>query len=143
MHRCSMQGIIEGLLEKAQWEMAFLSIGSRVSSLVFGPAFIEGSELPCYYRKPFSVSDIESNVIINREIPMTKKLYRSRKNRLIAGICGGLAEYFDIDTIIVRLITLIFVLSFGAGLMAYIIAWIVVPEEPDNLYPDSTEIRVE
>jgi phage shock protein PspC (stress-responsive transcriptional regulator) len=74
---------------------------------------------------------------------MAKKLYRSRKNRVIAGICGGLAEYFDIDLIIVRLITLILVLSFGAGLIAYIIAWIVVPEEPDNLYPTSTEIRVE
>ncbi|VVB62490.1 PspC domain protein [uncultured archaeon] len=64
---------------------------------------------------------------------MAKKLYRSRKNRVIAGICGGLAEYFDIDPIIVRLITLILVLSFGAGLIVYIIAWIVVPEEPDNL----------
>jgi phage shock protein PspC (stress-responsive transcriptional regulator) len=74
---------------------------------------------------------------------MVKKFYRSRKNRVIAGICGGLAEYFDIDPIIVRLITLILVLSFGAGLIAYIIAWIVVPEEPDNLYPTSTEIRVE
>jgi len=74
---------------------------------------------------------------------MAKKLYRSRNNRLIAGVCGGLAEYFDIDLIIVRLITLILVLSFGAGLIAYIIAWIVVPEEPDNLYPTSTEIRVE
>jgi phage shock protein PspC (stress-responsive transcriptional regulator) len=74
---------------------------------------------------------------------MAKKLYRSRKNRLIAGICGGLAEYFDFDPIIVRMITLILVLSFGAGLIAYIIAWIVVPEEPDSLYPVSTEISVE
>jgi phage shock protein C len=74
---------------------------------------------------------------------MAKKLYRLRKNRVIAGICSGLAEYFDIDPIIVRLITLILVLSFGAGLIVYIIAWIVVPEEPDNLHPVSTEIRVE
>ena len=65
---------------------------------------------------------------------MAKKFYRSRKNRVIAGICGGLAEYFDIDPIIIRLITLILVLSAGAGLMAYIIALIVVPKEPDNLY---------
>lgn len=74
---------------------------------------------------------------------MAKKLYRSRNNRLIAGICGGLAEYFNIDPIIVRLITLILVLSFGSGLVAYIIAWIVVPEEPDNLYPVSTKISLE
>jgi phage shock protein C len=70
---------------------------------------------------------------------MAKKLYLSRNNRMIAGICGGLAEYLDIDPIIIRLITLILVLSLGAGLIAYIIAWIVVPKEPDTV---STEISV-
>jgi phage shock protein C len=74
---------------------------------------------------------------------MAKKFYRSKNNRVIAGVCGGLAEYFDIDPIIVRLITLILVLSLGAGLIAYIIAWIFVPEEPDNLYSVSTKISVE
>ena len=68
---------------------------------------------------------------------MVKKFYRSRKNRVIAGICGGLAEYFCIDPIIVRLITLILVLSAGGGLLAYIIAWIVVPDEPD--FPSDLE----
>jgi phage shock protein C len=63
---------------------------------------------------------------------MVKKLYRSKKNRKIAGVCGGIAEYFGVDPIIVRLIALILVLSAGGGLIAYIIAWIVVPEEPDN-----------
>lgn len=63
---------------------------------------------------------------------MAKMLYRSKKNRMIAGICGGLAEYLDIDPIIVRLITLMLVLSAGGGLIAYIVAWIVVPEEPDQ-----------
>jgi phage shock protein C len=66
---------------------------------------------------------------------MVKKLYRSKKNRKIAGVCGGIAEYFGVDPIIVRLITLILVLSAGGGLIAYIIAWIVVPEEPDSQYP--------
>jgi phage shock protein PspC (stress-responsive transcriptional regulator) len=80
---------------------------------------------------------------MNREIPKAKKFYRSRNNRVIAGICNSLAEYFNIDPIIVRLITLILVLSVGAGLIAYIIAWIVVPEEPDNLYSVSTEISIE
>lgn len=65
---------------------------------------------------------------------MAKKLYRSKKSRKIAGVCGGIAEYFDIDPTIVRLITLILVLSAGGGLIAYIIAWIVIPEEPDNLH---------
>ena len=74
---------------------------------------------------------------------MTKKFYRSRKDRVIAGVCGGLAEYFEIDVIIVRLFALILVLSVGAGFIAYIIAWLAVPEDPDNLHPASTEIEVE
>jgi phage shock protein C len=65
---------------------------------------------------------------------MAKKLYRSKKNRMIAGVCGGIAEYFDVDPIIVRLIALILVLSAGGGIVAYIVAWIVLPEEPDNPY---------
>ena len=69
---------------------------------------------------------------------MAKKLYRSSKNRIIAGTCGGIAEYFDVDPIIIRLITLILVLH-GAGILAYIIAWIVVPKESDNPYLISVE----
>jgi phage shock protein C len=74
---------------------------------------------------------------------MIKKFYRSRKDRVIAGVCGGLAEYFGIDVIIIRLFALILVLSIGAGFIAYIIAWIAVPEEPDGLYPAPTEVEVE
>ena len=70
---------------------------------------------------------------------MTKELYRSKKNRKIAGVCGGIAEYLDIDPIIIRLITLILVLSAGGGLIAYIIAWIVVPEEPEGAQLVSVE----
>ncbi|MCQ1534329.1 PspC domain-containing protein [Methanosarcina sp. KYL-1] len=58
------------------------------------------------------------------------KLYRSRKNRMIAGVCGGIGEYFDIDPTLVRLLWVLFSLSGGAGIVAYIIAWIIVPEEP-------------
>ncbi len=62
---------------------------------------------------------------------MTKKLYRSRTNRKIAGVCGGIAEYFDIDPVVVRL-SAVALLLLGAGSIAlvYIIMWIVVPEEP-------------
>jgi phage shock protein C len=58
------------------------------------------------------------------------KLYRSKKNKIIAGICGGIGEYFKIDPTLVRLLwLLISVMSMGAGLVAYIIAWIIIPEE--------------
>ncbi|MFP4111715.1 MAG: PspC domain-containing protein [Candidatus Woesearchaeota archaeon] len=57
-----------------------------------------------------------------------KHLKRSKQNRVIAGVCGGLGEYFDIDPTIIRLL---FVLAFffGSGFLAYIIMWIVMPEE--------------
>ena len=59
-----------------------------------------------------------------------KKLYRSRKDRVIAGVCGGVAEYFDIDATIVRLAWALTVLVGGFGILAYIISLIIIPEEP-------------
>jgi phage shock protein C len=58
-----------------------------------------------------------------------KKLYRSKKNRVIAGVCGGIAEYFNIDPTLVRLLWIFFVIIWGSGILAYIIAWIIIPEE--------------
>ena len=61
---------------------------------------------------------------------MIKKLYRSTDQRIIAGVCGGIAEYFNIDVTIVRLIA-VFLLLPGAlpGFLPYIIMWIVVPSK--------------
>lgn len=58
-----------------------------------------------------------------------KRLYRSRTNRIIAGVCGGLGEYFQIDPLIIRLIWLILFLAGGVGLLVYLIAWIIIPTE--------------
>ena len=60
-----------------------------------------------------------------------KKLYRSRSNRMIAGICGGLGEYFNIDPTLIRLALVFFTLWWGSGLLFYFIAWFVIPEEPE------------
>ena len=58
-----------------------------------------------------------------------KKLYRSRK-RVIGGVCRGLADYFGIDVVIVRLIALFALFCFSAGFWVYVILWIVLPLEP-------------
>jgi phage shock protein C len=60
---------------------------------------------------------------------MAKKLFRSMENRKIAGVCGGLGEYFDIDPTIIRLLWVAITLGFGGGIVAYILAWIIVPQE--------------
>lgn len=59
-----------------------------------------------------------------------KKLLRSKSNRVIAGVCGGLGEYLKVDPTIVRLIwVLLTVISVGGGIIAYLIAWIIIPEK--------------
>lgn len=59
-----------------------------------------------------------------------KRLYRSRTDRQIAGVCGGLAEYFDLDPLLVRILMVVFALVSGAGFLFYILAWLFIPEEP-------------
>ncbi|HLD40098.1 MAG TPA: PspC domain-containing protein [Candidatus Nanoarchaeia archaeon] len=60
-----------------------------------------------------------------------KRLYRSRRDKVIGGVCGGIARYLDVNPVVVRLVWAIGTLiSMGAGLLAYLIAWIIVPEEP-------------
>lgn len=60
----------------------------------------------------------------------TKRLYRSRSSRILGGVCGGLGDYLNIDPVIVRVIWAILFFAAGAGLLAYLIAWIIIPEEP-------------
>ena len=61
---------------------------------------------------------------------MEKKLYRSHKNKMLAGVCGGLAEYFNIDPTIIRLAAVFVAFWAGAGVLAYIIAAIIMPVKP-------------
>lgn len=61
---------------------------------------------------------------------MEKKLYLSKKDKKVGGVCGGIAEYFDLDSTLIRLIFVLFLLIGGSGILAYIIAWIVIPERP-------------
>jgi len=64
------------------------------------------------------------------ELETPKKLYRS-KNKWIAGVCGGIAEYFNVDPLIIRIIWLVLVLGYGVGILAYFIAWLLIPKNPN------------
>lgn len=61
---------------------------------------------------------------------MEKKLYRSITDKKLAGVCGGLAEYLGMDSTIIRLILVLAVLFAGVGILAYIIAALVIPQQP-------------
>lgn len=58
---------------------------------------------------------------------MEKRLQRSRTEKMIGGVCGGLAEYFNIDPTIVRILWVLITLLGGAGLLLYIILWVIMP----------------
>ena len=59
-----------------------------------------------------------------------KRLYRSREDRMISGVCGGLADYFNVDPTLVRLGFVLFFLAYGIGIIPYIIAAILIPYGP-------------
>ena len=59
-----------------------------------------------------------------------KRLTRSKANRKIAGVCAGFAEYLDVDSTVIRLVWLLTALFIGWGFLAYLIAWIVMPNSP-------------
>lgn len=67
---------------------------------------------------------------------MKKKLYRSRDDKKLAGVCAGFAKYLGIDPTLVRLLFVFFVLWAGTGLLAYLICALVIPEEPEDYYTD-------
>ena len=63
---------------------------------------------------------------------MNKKLYKSNENKMIEGVCGGIAEFFGIDATLVRLGWVLFCALGGSGILAYIIAAIVIPRRPEE-----------
>ena len=65
---------------------------------------------------------------------LMKRMYRSKKDRKIAGICGGLGEYFDVDSTLVRLIfvLLLFTTGFAPIIITYLIGWIIIPLNPEG-----------
>lgn len=71
-----------------------------------------------------------------------KRLFRSKKEQMLGGICGGLSEYIDVDPSIIRLVfVVLIVLSWGLFLLVYIAAWVIVPASPEEstLQATSTE----
>ena len=62
---------------------------------------------------------------------MQKRLYKSNRNKMIDGVCGGIAEYFDIDPTLIRLAVVVLTCIGFSGILAYIIAMIVIPRNPN------------
>lgn len=69
--------------------------------------------------------------------PPPRRLYRSREDRVLAGVCGGLGEHFGVDAVLIRIAALVLVFAGGAGILLYIIGWIAMPEAPEPGTPEA------
>ena len=65
-----------------------------------------------------------------------KRLYRSGKEKILGGVCGGIGEYFGVDPTLIRLLWVLFSLAYGMGILLYIIMWIIVPRNPRHKWED-------
>lgn len=61
-----------------------------------------------------------------------KRFYLSETDKRIAGVCGGIAEYFEVDSLLVRVLFLFAIFNIGGGLIAYLILWLLAPRNPDR-----------
>ena len=59
-----------------------------------------------------------------------KRLYRSRSERWLAGVCGGIGDYFDTDPTVIRVIFVLAALVLGGGFLIYLVLWLIIPQEP-------------
>ncbi len=59
-----------------------------------------------------------------------KRLYRSRHNKILAGVCGGIADYFNIDPVFVRILFFALCFAFGAAIVFYLLMWLITPLQP-------------
>ncbi len=63
-----------------------------------------------------------------------KRLYRSRREKMLSGVCGGIAEYFGLDPVLVRIIWVVLALaSLGTAILIYLLLWLIVPERPGHI----------
>ena len=126
-----LSSVVEHIHGKDGVLSSSLKGGSKRKNIIYSLRLTSGAFLMSIIannrqKRILSTLDREDNV-------MSKKLYRSRADKKIAGVCGGLAEYFNIDPVIVRIGFVILLLPGGfPGLLPYIILWLIVPEAPNT-----------
>ncbi len=118
----SIAGVCSGIAETFGIEPILVRL-AFLASLFFG-----GSGLLLYIIL-WIILPVEENHV---SLPQ-KKLYRSRSERFIGGVCGGLAKYLNWDVSLIRLIFIVLILSLGSGLLLYLLLWILIPLEPNEL----------
>lgn len=103
--------------------------------LVIGYIVLFARAITGHLEKPELFEHSEGSIVAKekpaaREIEGVKRLYRSGRDKILGGVCGGIAEYLGVDPVLIRLIWVIITLAWGVGILAYIIAWIIIPRNP-------------
>lgn len=83
----------------------------------------------------------EATTVVTPPAP-PRRLYRSRDDRVIAGVCGGLGEYLGVDAVLIRIAALVLVFAGGAGILLYVIGWIAMPEAPEPGTPEAERAAI-
>ena len=73
---------------------------------------------------------MQARIVEGGAVDPTRKLYRSKSNRKLAGVCGGLAQYFNLDATLIRVLFIALAVLGGSGLVLYLAMWIIVPNQP-------------
>jgi phage shock protein C len=76
-----------------------------------------------------------------KSLPESSRLFRSETNKVIAGVCGGLGQYFDIDPTIIRIVFVLISIFGGSGILIYIILWLVIPSEGSDQIISQEQLR--
>lgn len=66
----------------------------------------------------------------------TKRLYRSGKDKILGGVCGGIGEYLGVDPVLIRILWVFSIFAWGIGTLPYLIAWIIIPRNPRHVWKD-------
>ena len=79
---------------------------------------------------------VREKVNVKAKVQEPKRLYRSGKNKVLGGVCGGIGEYLGVDPVIIRLLWIIAIFGWGVGILAYVVAWIIIPRNPKHKWDD-------
>ena len=125
LHRAknsSIAGVCAGIAETFGVEVLIIRLAFLLSMFAGGTGLL-------LYLILWVILPVEESYMI--EESGKKKLYRSRMNKVIGGVCSGLAKYLDWDISIIRLIFVFLVISAGTGVLFYIVLWAIIPLEPE------------
>jgi phage shock protein PspC (stress-responsive transcriptional regulator) len=88
----------------------------------------------------FLITSFPLLLLVKKQYFSMKRLYRSKNDRMMGGVCAGLGEHLDVDPTVIRLVwAVIAVLSIGTGVLVYILAWILIPEEDTGSSEQKTQ----